>query len=171
VSQQERDGFALMWRWVSRIQGANNQLLGRTHAEEFALQSREHQFLYEPTVKGAELTENVIAASTAMGQFGGSRVINQAIARRLLAPRMTKTLPDQDLRECLGVAPVPLAELLTRIAAFLLKIPNQLTRLKAVRRYFDKHGQTILDAAIEKGLAGVKTEYRGTPVNGQPTDQ
>ncbi|MEQ8799509.1 MAG: oxygenase MpaB family protein [Salinisphaeraceae bacterium] len=171
VTPQERDGFALMWRWVSRIQGAHNQLLGRTHAEEFALQSRQHAFLYESTAEGAELTEAVIAGSTAMGQFGGSRQINQAVARLLLAPGMTKTLPDKDLRECLGVAPVPVAEKLVRIVALLLKVPNQLTRLKMVRSYFDRNGQKLLDEAIEKGLAGTKAEYRGTPVAGQPTDQ
>lgn len=171
VTQEERDGFALMWRWVSRIQGANNQLLGRTHAEEFALQSREHQFLYESSAEGAELTDAVIAGSTAMGQFGGSRVLNQAVARRLLAPGMTETLPDEDLRECLGVAPVPPAEVLVRVVAGLLKVPNQLTRLKVVRAYFDRNGQKMLDDAIEKGLAGVKAEFRGTPVDGRPTDR
>ncbi|MFJ8133285.1 oxygenase MpaB family protein [Streptomyces hydrogenans] len=171
VTQEERDGFALMWRWVSRIQGANNQLLGRTHAEEFALQSREHNFLYESTPEGRELTGAVIAGAAATGQFRGSRSINQAVARRLLAPGMARTLPGRDLRECLGVGPVPLAEGLVRAGAALLKIPNQLTRLKVVRRYFDENGQRILDDALEKGLAGVKTEYRGTPVAGRPTDQ
>ncbi|WP_051159034.1 oxygenase MpaB family protein [Tsukamurella sp. 1534] len=171
VSQEERDGFALMWRWVSRIQGANNQLLGRTHAEEFELQSRQHQYLYEPCVKGAELTENVIAGATQMGYFGGSRALNQALSRHLLAPRMTATLPGRDVRECLGVEPVPVAEAVVRAASILLRIPNQLTRLKVVRNYFDKNGQKILDRAIERGLNGVKPQYRGTPVHGRPTDQ
>lgn len=171
VSQEERDGFALMWRWVSRIQGANNQLLGRTHAEEFALQSREHEFLYASTPEGKELTEAVIAGATAMGQFRGSRSINQAVARRLLAPDMTTTLPNKDLRQCLGVASAPGADVFVRIAAFLLKFPNQLTRLTTVRRYFDKNGQKMMDTALERGLKGVKAEYRGTPVAGQPTDQ
>jgi hypothetical protein len=53
----------------------------------------------------------------------------------------------------------------------LLKIPNQLTRLKVVRRYFDQNGQRILDRAIERGLHGVKAEFRGTPIDGRPTDQ
>ena len=171
VTQEERDGFALMWRWVSRIQGANNQLLGRTHAEEFDLQSRQHQYLYESTTAGAALTEAVIAGAAKSGQFGGSRLINQAVARRLLAPDMTKTLPGRDLRDCLGVGPAPMAEMAVRLVSLLLKIPNQLTRLKVVRDYFDKNGQKILDDAVEKGLAGIKAEYRGTPVGGKPTDQ
>ncbi|QLL08013.1 oxygenase MpaB family protein [Mycobacterium vicinigordonae] len=171
VSQAERDGFALMWRWIARIEGANNQLLGRTHAEEFALQSREHQYLYEPSAKGAELTESVIAGATRMGSFRGSRTINQAVTRQLLAPKMAATVPNGDLRKCLGVAPVPMAEILVRIVAFLLKIPNQLTRLKRVRDHFDENGQKTLDDAIERGLRGIKAEYRGTPVGGQPTDQ
>ncbi|BDD82334.1 hypothetical protein TPB0596_20970 [Tsukamurella pulmonis] len=171
VTQEERDGFALMWRWVSRIQGANNQLLGRTHAEEFALQSREHQCFYEPSARGAELTEYVIAGATDMGHFLGSRAINQALSRQLLAPRMTATIPDGDLRECLDVAPLPFAEAVVRTVSVLLKIPNQLTRLKVVRDYFDRNGQQILDRAVERGLQGVKPEYRGTPVDGRPTDQ
>lgn len=171
VTQEERDGFALMWRWVSRLQGANNQLLGRTHAEEFDLQSREHAFLYESTELSAELTDAVISGSAAMGQFGGSKIINQAVARLLLSPEMTKTLPDKDLRECLGVAPVPVADAFVKGMSFLLKIPNQITRLKVVRDYFDKNGQKILDSAIEKGLAGVKAEYRGTPVANKATDE
>ncbi|NIB32544.1 hypothetical protein HBB16_13580 [Pseudonocardia sp. MCCB 268] len=41
VTQQERDGFALMWRWISPDRG--QQPAARTHPrEEFALQSREH---------------------------------------------------------------------------------------------------------------------------------
>lgn len=171
VSQEERDGFALMWRWVSRLQGANNQLLGRTHAEEFALQSRQHQYLYEPTKKGAELTEHVISGATATGKFGGSRAINHALTRQLLAPRMTPTLPSGDVRECLGVAPAPRAEAIVRTASVLLRVPNQLTRLKVVRDYFDRNGQKILDAAVERGLRGVKPDYRGTPVAGEATDQ
>ena len=171
VSPEEREGFSLMWRWVSRLQGANCQLLGRTHAEEFELQSRQHGYLYESTSEGAELTEAVIAGSTAMGQFGGLRSINQAVARHLLAPNMTKTLPDKDLRECLGIAPVPLAEAAVRLVSLLLKVPNQLTRLKFVRSYFDKNGQRLMDEVIERGLAGIKADYRGTPVSGVPTDQ
>ncbi|WP_018177344.1 oxygenase MpaB family protein [Jongsikchunia kroppenstedtii] len=171
VSQEERDGFALMWRWVARIEGANNQLLGRTHAEEFELQSREHQCLYEPNTMGAALTENVIDGSTRMGSFGGSRAINQAVARQLLAPRMTRTVPNGDFRDCLGVAPVPWAEMVVRIASWLLKIPNQLTRLTIVRRYFDRNGQRMMDQAVERGLKGVKAEFRGSPVAGRPTDQ
>ncbi|WP_202740209.1 hypothetical protein [Acinetobacter sp. 'aerobic (ED)'] len=106
-----------------------------------------------------------------MGQFGGSKIINQAVARLLLSPEMTKTLPDKDLRECLGVAPVPVADAFVKGMSFLLKIPNQITRLKVVRNYFDKNGQKILDSAIEKGLAGVKAEYRGTPVANKATDE
>ncbi|NIB32543.1 hypothetical protein HBB16_13575 [Pseudonocardia sp. MCCB 268] len=64
-----------------------------------------------------------------------------------------------------------MTETLVRMAAFLLKIPNQLTRIPAVRRYFDENGQKILDAKIRRVLAGHKAEYRGTAVDGQPTDQ
>ncbi|WP_312870845.1 oxygenase MpaB family protein [Gordonia asplenii] len=171
VSQEERDGFALMWRWIARIEGANNQLLGRTHAEEFALQSREHQYIYAPSDKGAELAESVIVGVTKMRMFRGSRAVNQAVLRQLLAPRMTPTVPNADFRDCLDIAPEPLAEVFVRLGAFLLKIPNQLTRLRVVRDYFDRNGQRILDDAIERGLRGVKAEYRGTPVDGRPTDQ
>ncbi|NMN99024.1 oxygenase MpaB family protein [Antrihabitans stalactiti] len=171
VSQEERDGFALMWRWVSRIVGANNQLLGRTHAEELELQTRQHRFLYAATDGAARLTADVVAGAAGMPVFGKSRAFNHAVARRLLAPTMTDTLTDHPVQHDLGLTPAPAAEFAVRLFAGAMHGVNQATRLRPVRRLADARGLQFMDWFVERGLKGVKAEYRGTPVAGRPTDQ
>lgn len=171
VTQEERDGFALTWRWVARIEGANNQLLGRTHAEEFELSLREHRFLYGPTEKAQKLIADVVDGTTSMKEFGGSRRFNHAIVRQLMSPTMLDTLRTYDVQADFGLNADPATERALRAATVALRGVNQLTRLKSVRKYFDVHGQRILDSAVERGLQGHKAEYRGTAVAGRPTDR
>lgn len=171
VTREEREGFSLMWRWISRIEGANNQLLGRTHSEDFELMSRSHQFLYRRTDGAARMTGDVVTGTAGMRTFGRSRRLNRALMRQLLGPALTETLPGYDVRGDLGLEPDPLAELAVKAGAGLLRLLNQLTRLKPVRRLADRRGQEFLDYVVGRGLDGVRATYRGTPVAGQPTDR
>lgn len=60
------------------------------------------------------------------------------------------------------------------MAAFLLKIPNQLTRLRMVRSYYDRNGQKILDDAIGRVAERItlleRTQHRSPrqPTRGLP---
>ncbi|WP_157084348.1 oxygenase MpaB family protein [Millisia brevis] len=170
VSPEEADGFALMWRWVARIEGANNQLLGRTHAEQFRLQERQHQFLYARADKARKMTADVIDGSAAMRAFVLPRRLHSAVVRQLLSPRMVQTLPGRDVPGDLGVPRDPFAENVMKSVGFALRIINQVTRTRVVRRLADRRGQQLLDHIVDRGLDGIKAEYRGTPVAGKPTD-
>ncbi|MFC7754692.1 oxygenase MpaB family protein [Tsukamurella soli] len=171
VTPEEADSFALMWRWVARIEGANNQLLGRTHAEQFELQAREHRFLYGRTEKAREMTAALIDGSAKMKAFVLPRRVHSALVRQILSEQMVQTLPGRDVPGDLGVPPDPLGENAVKALALGLKGLNQVTRLRPVRRLADANGQALLDRIIERGLDGIEAEYRGTPVAGKPTDQ
>ncbi|MDQ1181809.1 oxygenase MpaB family protein [Rhodococcus sp. SORGH_AS_0301] len=170
VSAEERDGFALMWRWVSRIEGANNQLLGRTHAEEREIQKRTHEALFGYNEKAQDLMEAVVAGTSSMSSFGRSRRLNHAVAREVLAPRMIDTVNDRDVRETLGLAPRTRDERVLRAAARVMRGVNSVTRIPAVSRFVEARGQKLLDDAVARGLGGVAADFRGTAVAGRPTD-
>jgi hypothetical protein len=168
ASPEEREGFALMWRWVARIEGSNNQLLGRTHAEEFELQRLNHAFLYGGSDKAVALTRDLIAGTGGMTIFGRSKRLNAAVVRRLLAPSMIATLPDHDVRELLGVRPHLVADSFVSAAAFALKGAGLVARLEPIRRLADRRGQDFLDRLVERQLKGIKADFRETPVHGDP---
>jgi len=168
VAREERDSFALMWRWVARIEGANNQLLGRSHQEEFELQRLNHAFLYGRSEKAVELTRDLIAGTGGMAIFGRSKSFNAAVVRRVLAPSMIATLPDRDVRELLDVHPNSLADGAVAAFALALKGVGLASRLGPVRRLADRHGQAFLDGLVQHQLRGAKAEFRETPVHGDP---
>lgn len=171
VSAEERDGFALMWRWVSRIEGANNQLLGRTHRDERDIQRRTHEALFGYNEKAEELMKAVVAGTASMSAFGRSKRFNHAVAREVLSPRMIDTVDDRDVRVALGLEPRPFDERLLRVAARAMRGVNTVTRIPAVGRLVDARGQKLLDGAVARGLGGVAADYRGTAVAGRPTDR
>jgi len=171
VSREEEDSFALMWRWVARIEGANNQLLGRTHAEQFRLQSRMHQFLYEKSPAAIEMTASVVEGSATMKAFLLPQRMHAAIVRRLLSEEMMQTLPGRDVPGDLGLPVDRPAGIALAALSVALKAVNQVTRIPVVKRLAERHGQRLINHVVERGLDGMKAEYRGTPVAGRPTDQ
>lgn len=171
ATPEEADGFALMWRWVSRIEGANNQILGRTHEEQLQLQSRMHQFLYGRSDAAVEMTRNVVDGSATMHSFHLPRRWHQAVVRQLLSEPMMQTLPGYDVPGDFGLPADPFAERTLRAGTAVLRGLNHVTRIPAVQRLAARRGQQFLDHVVHQGLGGVKADYRGTPVAGRPTDQ
>ncbi|MFT4265298.1 MAG: oxygenase MpaB family protein [Nocardioides sp.] len=171
LTEEERNSFALMWRWVSRIEGAPNQLLGRTTAEEFELQSRIHQFIYGANPNSAALMAQVVDGTASMALFGRSRRLNHAVARRQLGPAMTRTVPGKDARELLDLPADPLVDGLLAASRYPLLALGYGARTRPIRALFDRRGQAFYDRLVARGLHGVKADYRGTPVAGRPTDQ
>ncbi|MDQ1203596.1 oxygenase MpaB family protein [Rhodococcus sp. SORGH_AS_0303] len=171
VTPDERDGFALMWRWVSRIEGANNQLLGRDHAEEMAIQMRIHDTLFSESDKTKTLMRDVVEGTASMAAFGKSTWLNHAVARQVLQPSMIATFPGGDARDALGLEPRPTAEAVVRLGAGALRAVSSVTRLPGVRRIAEEGGFRLLESSLERGLDGVRADYRGTAVAGRPTDE
>lgn len=171
VTQAEEDSFALMWRWVSRLQGVNNQLLGRTHDEQFRIQTRLHQFLYGPSATSRELTAAVIDGAAATREYLLPRRLHAALVRQLLAADMVDTLRGRDVQGDLGLRRDPAAEFALRVVTGALWSVNQLARGSATRRLLERRGGQFIDYVVERGLDGVKAEYRGTPVAGVATDK
>lgn len=171
VTQEERDSFSLMWRWISRIEGANTELLGRTHAEQLAISKRLHQYLYAPSDKSRALTKNLVEGSAAMRAFGLPERMHAAVVRDVLSARMLQTLPGRDVATDLGVPRDRLAATSLHALTAVLKGVNQAQRLPWVRRLAARRGQQLLDYAVDAGLDRRAADYRGTPVAGKSTDQ
>ncbi|MDI9897385.1 oxygenase MpaB family protein [Rhodococcus sp. IEGM 1381] len=170
VSREERDGFALMWRWVSRIEGANNQLLGRDHEEEFAIQLRIHEALAGTNAKTKPLMQELVNGTATMAVFGRSKRLNHAVARQLLSPSMVATAGGNDPRDTLGLEPRPVAETAVRLGASVLRGAGLAMRVRPVRRLAERGGHRMLKYSLERGLDGVKADYRGSVVAGRATD-
>lgn len=171
VSQEEEDSFALMWRWVSRIEGANNQLLGRTSQEQYELQTVIHEHLYSPDEKSAQLTQSVITGSAAMKTFMLPRRVHNSIVRNLLLPERTLLAdPTVNLADGLQVPEDPKMQRALDLASKALYVVNSVQRLPIANRLADKYGQQLLDHMIDRGLQGTKANFRGAPVAGQRTD-
>jgi len=171
ATRREADSFALMWRWIARIQGANNQLLGRTEDEHFALQAANHQFLYAKTEAAQTLTRSVYYGAARMKLFPLSVRMHQVIVRDLLRPEYTETLPGHDVPGDLGLHRDIPAKLAADAFRSTLRGVSQVNRLRAVKYLADRRGQRFIDAVVDRGLDGVRAEYRGTPVAGLPTDR
>ncbi len=171
VTKAEENSFALMWRWIARIEGANNQLLGRTHDEQFRLQSRIHQFLYHPTEDAAVLTEALIEGSARTKQFGLPKRLHAALVRRFLTEDMMQTLPGRHFADDLGMKSDRAADAALLAVTSGLRAFNQLTRIPGLKRASERRGIQLINHVVEHGLDGVKAEYRGTPVAGVATDK
>ncbi len=171
VSQEERDSFSLMWRWISRIEGANTELLGRTHAEQLAISRRMHQYLYAPSDDSRALTRDLIRGSAAMRVFGMPERMHAAVVRDLMSESMLQTLPGRDVAADLGLSRDLLAEAPLRAVRTVLGGVNQAQRLPLVRRLAAGRGQELLDHVVDAGLDHRAADYRGTAVAGKPTDR
>lgn len=171
VSEEERDSFSLMWRWISRLEGANTELLGNTPAEQLSVSKRIHQYLCKPGAESRELTRDVIQGSAAMKMFALPERMHAAVIRELLSEPMMETVPGYDVQSALGLDRDRLAETSLHLLTAALKGVNQAQRLPWVRSLAASHGQSFFDRIIDAGLGHREADYRGTPVAGQPTDR
>ncbi|MCQ4118137.1 oxygenase MpaB family protein [Rhodococcus tibetensis] len=168
ATQAEDDSFSLMWRWISRIEGVNVELLGATHADQRRISERMHQYLYAPETDSRSMTEKMITGLTGMRAFRLPRRAHSAIVRRVLTEDMVQTLPGRDVAGDLGLRPDRPAELAIAAATTGLTIINQAMRIPAVRTLASRHGQKLLDTVVDRGLDRMRAEYRATPVAGAP---
>ncbi|WP_207891420.1 oxygenase MpaB family protein [Nocardioides jejuensis] len=172
VSQEELESFCLMWRWISRIEGANNQLLGRTHEEQQRLQERLVNFNYGSSDAAERMTRDVVTgAATMRFPFLMPKRMHRAVIRNLLAPDLVEIFESDDLPGDLGIPRDLPAEVAVRTVGLVLAVLNQGTRLTLVRSAADRWGLQFLEMVVRRQLGGVAAQYRGAPVGGRPTDQ
>ncbi|HSX65912.1 oxygenase MpaB family protein [Nocardioides sp.] len=166
VTQEEEDSFALMWRWISRLEGANTELLGTTHAEQLHISERIHQYLYAPDEHSRAVTATMIDGLAGMKAFRLPRRVHAAIVRQVMSEQMLQTLPGRDVQKDLGLTPDRPAELALAAATLGLKGANQVLRIPPVRRLAERRGQQLVNHAVERGLDGISADYHATPVAG-----
>lgn len=171
ASKEEQNSFSLMWRWIARLEGANNQLLGRTHEEQFKLQTLMHHFLYGKTDKAYEMTLGLIDGVASMKEFLLPKRIHAAIVRHLLNPEMMETVDGHNFANDLGLPQDHPASVALQGLTKILKLGNLITQLPIVKSLAEKYGQQFLDFVVAKGLDGIKAEYRGTTIGGTATDK
>jgi hypothetical protein len=164
ISKEEEDSFALMWRWIARLEGANNQLLGHTHEQQFQIQTRIHQFLYSKTKEAVEVTQGVIEGTSAMKIFPLSKRMHTAIIRRLLSEEMLQTLPGYNFPDDLELPKDRPAALALEVVSGSLKLLNKITHIPPVKKLAERHGLRFLDHVVEKGLDGIRAEYQATAI-------
>lgn len=164
VAPDEAAGFALMWRWIARIEGANTELLGTTEADQLCLAMRISELLYHPTEESRGATDALVDGVTAMKSvFPVSRRVHVAVIRALLADDMVQVFPGRDLPADLGLDRDHRAEL---IAGAVVGVDRGLTRLIASLPIGTAQRQQSFDRLITSKLGHRRPTYRATPVRG-----
>lgn len=166
VTDEEEKSFSLMWRWVSRIQGANVELLGATDADEFRISKASHEYLYGPDEISREVTDKLIDGLASMRFFRMSRRMHAAIVRRQLAPEYVQTLAGRDIVTDLGLSRDPAADRRVAVLTQSIRGFNQLMRIPPIRRLSSMYGLSFLEYVIDRGLGQTKADYHATPVAG-----
>lgn len=164
VTQKEEDSFSLMWRWVARIEGANNQLLGQTHQQQFEIQTKAHQFLYQKSKAAAEITQGVIEGASSMKAFPLPKRIHAALVRRLLAEEMLQTLPGYDYPNDLELLNDRPAAVALAVLSASFRVFNKIMLIPPVKKLAETHGLRFLDHVVGKGLDGIRAEYQATSI-------
>ncbi|WP_422395728.1 hypothetical protein [Rhodococcus sovatensis] len=97
ATAEEEASFNLMWRWITRLEGANAELLGNTPEEEFRLAERMHQYLYAPGTDSRQITHDMIDGLAGLRELRMPRRIHAALVRRFLREQHVGTLPGRDV--------------------------------------------------------------------------
>lgn len=89
--------------------------------------------------------------------------VHEAVVYNLLDVKLAKTgRPDQDAREILGLTRTWRGQIALDALRAVLIVANQVTRLNAVKRLGDRYGQQLLDTVVNRGLDGIKADFRPT---------
>jgi hypothetical protein len=152
ISPQERDGFSLIWRYVTRLLGVPRELLGDTAPEQAALDVRILPFTFDPDDNSRRLAR---IALTGLSRMRGARilphVIHEAMARYLLGT------------ECADAMGIPVRRTgvaLIRVAAILATPYGWIQRLPGLAPRLEELGKRVLRDLRETGLAGQRAEFR-----------
>lgn len=146
ISAEERDGFYLIWRYVTRLLGVPRELLGDTDAEQAVLDVRILPYTFAPDDNSRRLAD---IALTGLSRMPVARLLPRAghevISRYLLG---------DDHADAMGIPAHRLGAAVMVALALGLKPYGFVQRLPVVAPRLERFGRRCLRDLLNTGLTG-----------------
>ncbi|MDQ8036047.1 MAG: oxygenase MpaB family protein [Pedobacter sp.] len=156
VSEEEAEGYKLIWRYVTYLLGVPQEMLGSTDAE----QERINNEILLPLVFGPDdnsrrLINALMSGLTHMPMLGQlPRGMHEALSRHLLG---------QELADEFALPDSPLMKTAVGMLVLSLRGYGLPLRLPALRRQAVRIGQDFMTGFLQHGLRGVAADFQEHP--------
>jgi hypothetical protein len=155
VSDEEAEGYCLLWRYVTFLLGVPEELLGNTHAEQEFINARMLPLVFNPDHNSRRLADTLLTGFRRLPTMERiPRAMHEAIAHRLLGP---------ELASGLGIAGQPLMRRATDAMVLGFKAYGLGLRVPGVARRAEAFGRRYMENFIRDGLAGVALDFQEHP--------
>lgn len=153
VSEDEAEGYKLIWRYVTYLLGVPQEMLGRTDAEQELINNEILlPLVFGPDDNSRRLINALMSGLTHMPVLGQlPRSMHEALSRRLLGQQLADefALPDS-----------PLMKTAVEMLVLGLRGYGLPLRLPALRRQAVCIGQDFMTGFLQQGLRGVAADFQ-----------
>lgn len=151
-SAAEGEGYYLLWRYVTRLLGVPEGLLGETSAEQRLLDARILPYAFNPDANSRRLAEALLG--------GLHRVPNVERIPRVVHEVLVREMLGEAQADVMGIARHPRGARLARGIMRGLKLYGWMLRLPGVSRLSADYGKRYMERLVESGLAGVAADFQ-----------
>lgn len=151
-SAAEGEGYYLLWRYVTRLLGVPDGLLGDTRAEQEILDARILPYAFNPDANSRRLAEALLSGLRYLPNAERvPRVVHEVLVREMLGEAQA---------DCMGIALHPRGARLARGIMRGFKLYGWMLRLPGVSRLSAAFGRRFMERLVERGLAGVAADFQ-----------
>jgi hypothetical protein len=151
-SAAESEGYYLLWRYVTRLLGVPDGLLGDTRAEQEILDARILPYAFNPDANSRRLAEALLSGLRHLPNAERvPRVVHEVLVREMLGEAQADSM---------GIVRHPRGARLARGIMRGLKLYGWMLRLPGVSRLSAVYGRRYMERLVERGLAGVAADFQ-----------
>ncbi|MBF6175167.1 oxygenase MpaB family protein [Nocardia blacklockiae] len=147
ISPAERDGFYMIWRYVTRLLGVPRELLGDTAAEQSVLDARILPYTFDPDDNSRRLAD---VALTGLSRMPVARLLPRASHEV-----MARYLLGGDRADAMGIPAHRLGTAVMVVLALGLRPYGFVQRLPVVAPRLERFGRRCLRDLRNAGPAGI----------------
>lgn len=152
-SEAEGEGYYLLWRYVTRLLGVPEDLLGDSSAEQRILDARILPYAFNPDANSRRLAEVLLGSL--------HRVPNAERVPRAVHEVLVREMLGEPRADAMGIARHPRGIMrLARGIMHGLRLYGWMLRLPGLRQLSAAYGRRYMDRLVERGLAGVATDFQ-----------
>lgn len=147
----EAEGYHLLWRYVTRLLGVPDELLGNTAEEQQILDERIHFYSFDPDANSRRLADALLSG---LRRLPDAERVPRAVHEVLVREMLGETEAD-----AMGIARHALGMRVLHGVARGLKVYGWVQALPGVGPRVEAYGRRYLDQLVERGLAGVAADF------------
>lgn len=152
IRADEREGYYLIWRYVTRLLGVPVGLLGETVAEQQAIDQRILPLCFNPDDNSRLLAQALLSGLQKLPDAKYiPRSVHEVLVRRMLG---------NEKADRMAIQSHPIGARLADVVALGLGMYSQLMRVPVLAHYAEAFGKRYLDDLVKRGLAGVAADYQ-----------